>query len=78
MPPALGAVATFSPPLFCGLFYPHMFMVALGYAAIVLSLMAIILPTFMHLTLNKSLPIGLGLNLIFGLLIIGLEIASWF
>jgi tyrosine-specific transport protein len=60
------------------LFYPEGFVLALGYAAIALSLLAVILPTLNMLKINQSLSIieKMIIMLVFfiGLGIIGVEI----
>lgn len=48
------AVITFTPPMVFALFYPQGFIMALGYAAIALAILAIFLPTLMVMKLRKS------------------------
>jgi tyrosine-specific transport protein len=66
------------PSLLFALFYPEGFVLALGYAAIALSLLAVILPTLNMLKINQSLSIieKMIIMLVFfiGLGIIGVEI----
>jgi tyrosine-specific transport protein len=52
------AVLTFSPPLAFALFYPQGFILALGYAAIALAVLAIFLPLFMVVRVRKQAPAG--------------------
>lgn len=48
------ALFTFVPPLFFALFYPNGFIMALGYAAIALSILAILLPSAVAYKLRKA------------------------
>ncbi|MGD8110330.1 aromatic amino acid transport family protein [Vibrio sp. TRT 17S01] len=48
------AAITFTPPMVFALFYPQGFIMALGYAAIALAILAIFLPTLMVMKLRKS------------------------
>ncbi len=48
------ALLTFVPPLFFALFYPNGFIMALGYAAIALSVLAILLPSAVAYKLRQS------------------------
>ena len=65
------ALLTFLPPLFFALFYPNGFIMALGYAAIALSVLAILLPAAVAYKLRQSESITcykvVGGNLILGL-----------
>ncbi|ODN41917.1 aromatic amino acid transport family protein [Piscirickettsia litoralis] len=83
------ALMTFIPPLVFALFYPKGFIMALGYAAIALAVLAVLLPVLMawkvRVLPNLSSPYKvkgsvLILTIVFlaGLLIIGLQIASTF
>ncbi len=74
---------TFGPPLVFALFYPKGFVMALGYAAIALSILALLLPSamaFKSRTLNQRkyqvLGGGLGLSLVFicGIIVIGVQL----
>ncbi len=71
----LGAI-TFIPPLLFALFYPQGFITALCYAAIALSLLAVIIPSFIVLKMNiKTIPkFALILSILIGILIICLDI----
>lgn len=51
---ALAALITFLPPLCFALFYPQGFIMALGYAAIALAILAIFLPTVMVAKTRKA------------------------
>ncbi|OAJ34645.1 aromatic amino acid transport family protein [Piscirickettsia salmonis] len=83
------ALMTFIPPLVFALFYPKGFIIALGYAAIALAVLAVLLPVLMvrkvRVLPNLSSPYKvkgsvLILTIVFlaGLLIIALQIASAF
>ena len=48
------ALLTFVPPLFFALFYPNGFIMALGYASIALSVLAILLPAAVAYKLRQS------------------------
>ena len=48
------ALLTFLPPLFFALFYPNGFIIALGYAAIALSVLAVLLPAAIAYKLRQS------------------------
>ncbi|KIT54641.1 tyrosine transporter TyrP [Vibrio parahaemolyticus EN9701121] len=50
----LAAVITFTPPLGFALFYPQGFIMALGYAAIALAILAIFLPLVMVIKVRRS------------------------
>lgn len=50
----LAAVITFTPPLGFALFYPQGFIMALGYAAIALAILAIFLPLVMVIEVRRS------------------------
>ena len=78
---------TFGPPLVFALFYPKGFVMALGYAAIALSILALLLPSamaFKSRTLNQRkyqvLGGGLGLSLVFicGIIAIGVQLGIVF
>ncbi|BBU96008.1 tyrosine transporter TyrP [Providencia rettgeri] len=78
---------TFGPPLVFALFYPKGFVMALGYAAIALSILALLLPSamaFKSRTLNQRkyqvLGGGLGLSLVFicGIIVIGVQLGIVF
>lgn len=66
------ALLTFVPPLFFALFYPNGFIMALGYAAIALSILAILLPVAVAYKLRQSNGITpykvIGGNVILGLI----------
>ncbi|WP_165380370.1 aromatic amino acid transport family protein [Candidatus Finniella inopinata] len=74
------SLLTFLPPLFFALFYHDGFIIALGYAAIALSILAVLIPTAVALKWRRSQPafsyqvsggnIALIMALIVGLLII--------
>lgn len=73
------ALLTFTPPLFFALFYPNGFIMALGYAAIALSVLAILLPAAVAYKLRQSRNMTsyevIGGNLILGLVFLcGLSI----
>ncbi|MCF2915284.1 MULTISPECIES: aromatic amino acid transport family protein [Pseudoalteromonas] len=83
------ALITFIPPLGFALFYPQGFIMALGYAAIALVILAVFLPVAMVYKQRSSKPdagyqvkggnIGLALAALFGVLIIsaqGLQMAG--
>lgn len=77
---------TFIPPLIFALFYPQGFQMALGYAAIALSLLALILPAMLVWQTRKQNAavayrvwggaIGLGIVFLCGIAIIGIVLAS--
>lgn len=80
----LGLV-TFAPPFLFALFYPQGFITALGYAAIPLALLAIVLPSLMAFKTRRQTThqypyrvaggaLGLGVMVAAGLLIIGLQL----
>ncbi|WP_438873210.1 tyrosine transporter TyrP [Providencia hangzhouensis] len=78
---------TFGPPLVFALFYPKGFVMALGYAAIALSILALLLPSamaFKSRTLNQRkyqvLGVGLGLSLVFicGIIVIVVQLGIVF
>lgn len=81
----LTAVITFVPPLLFAIFYPNGFVKALGYAAIPLAFLAIILPAVMAYR-TRALPnknthyqvrggtVGLFIAFILGLSIIGMQL----
>ncbi|HEP0307892.1 TPA: tyrosine transporter TyrP [Providencia rettgeri] len=78
---------TFGPPLVFALFYPKGFVMALGYAAIALSILALLLPSamaFKSRALNPQkyqvLGGGLGLSLVFicGIIVIGVQLGIVF
>ncbi|MEX0424752.1 tyrosine transporter TyrP [Providencia rettgeri] len=78
---------TFGPPLVFALFYPKGFVMALGYAAIALSILALLLPSamaFKSRALNQRkyqvLGGGLGLSLVFicGIIVIGVQLGIVF
>ncbi|OGO92799.1 MAG: tyrosine-specific transport protein [Coxiella sp. RIFCSPHIGHO2_12_FULL_42_15] len=82
-------IMTFLPPLLFALFYPKGFIVALGYAAVPLALLATILPAFMawrtRAQYHENYPykvagggIGLSIMVLFGVTIIVLQILSIF
>lgn len=48
------ALLTFLPPLFFALFYPNGFIVALGYAAIALSILAVIMPAMVAYKMRRD------------------------
>ncbi|WP_434776960.1 tyrosine transporter TyrP [Neisseria sp. Ec49-e6-T10] len=78
---------TFTPPLLFALFYPQGFQIALGYASIALSILALLLPTMLVWQTRKQhtngyrVPGGtplLFLVFCFGLTIIGIQLAIVF
>ncbi|WP_348771584.1 tyrosine transporter TyrP, partial [Providencia rettgeri] len=80
-------ILTFAPPLVFALFYPKGFVMALGYAAIALSILALLLPSamaFKSRALNQRkyqvLGGGLGLSLVFicGIIVIGVQLGIVF
>lgn len=80
-------VLTFGPPLVFALFYPKGFVMALGYAAIALSILALLLPSAMAfksraLNQRKYQVLGgaLGLSLVFicGIIVIGVQLGIVF
>jgi tyrosine-specific transport protein len=84
---ALTTVGTFGLPTVFALFYPKGFIFALGFAAIALSILAILVPAIVVYKMRKmdqytsdyrapGGSLGLGLAFIIGLLIIGLEMYS--
>ncbi|WP_337241564.1 aromatic amino acid transport family protein, partial [Proteus faecis] len=50
----LASVVTFLPPLIFALFYPQGFIMALGYAAIALAILAIFLPLVMVIKVRQQ------------------------
>jgi tyrosine-specific transport protein len=50
------SLLTFTPPLFFALFYPNGFIMALGYAAIALSLLAVLIPTAIAFKWRQTRP----------------------
>lgn len=88
---ALGRIQTglltFGPPLVFALFYPKGFVMALGYAAIALSILALLLPSamaFKSRTLNQRRyqvlggPIGLLVVFLCGIVVIGVQLGIVF
>jgi len=80
------SLLTFLPPLFFALFYPNGFITALGYAAIALSVLAVLLPTAIALKLRQSMPVTyrawggnalLVLAFLVGLCVIAIEVIGW-
>nr|ELR5229282.1 tyrosine transporter TyrP [Providencia rettgeri] len=78
---------TFGPPLVFALFYPKGFVMALGYAAIALSILALLLPSamaFKSRTLNQRRyqvlggPIGLLIVFLCGIVVIGVQMGIVF
>ncbi|MEQ4673097.1 tyrosine transporter TyrP [Providencia vermicola] len=78
---------TFGPPLVFALFYPKGFVMALGYAAIALSILALLLPSamaFKSRTLNQRRyqvlggPIGLLIVFLCGIVVIGVQLGIVF
>lgn len=78
---------TFGPPLVFALFYPKGFVMALGYAAIALSILALLLPSamaFKSRTLNQRRyqvlggPIGLLVVFLCGIVVIGVQLGIVF
>ncbi|USR66780.1 tyrosine transporter TyrP [Providencia stuartii] len=78
---------TFVPPLVFALFYPKGFVMALGYAAIALSILALLLPSamaFKSRTLNQRRyqvlggPIGLLVVFLCGIVVIGVQLGIVF
>lgn len=81
------SLITFLPPLFFALFYPDGFILALGYAAIALSILAVLVPIAISARLRylpwatykvKSNLIVLGISFLIGIGIIVIEIMNWF
>ena len=81
------SLITFLPPLFFALFYPDGFILALGYAAIALSVLAVLMPIAISTRLRylpwatykvKSNLIVLGISFLIGIGIIVIEIMNWF
>ncbi|MGD8170465.1 aromatic amino acid transport family protein [Vibrio sp. TRT 21S02] len=76
------AAITFTPPMVFALFYPQGFIMALGYAAIALAILAIFLPTLMVMKLRKSSDYTSGYQVmggnmtLFATAVIGLMIVS--
>lgn len=71
----VSGLLTFSVPLLFGILYPQGFIAALGYAAIALSMLAVILPAMIALKLRAhSNPIKLYLLLATGIGIVALEV----
>ncbi|WP_105902895.1 aromatic amino acid transport family protein [Vibrio gangliei] len=79
------ALVTFVPPLCFALFYPQGFIMALGYAAIALAILAILLPVVMVMKSRQQHQetqaftvgggsLGLGLTLSMGIVIIGVQV----
>lgn len=79
------AVVTFLPPLCFALFYPQGFIMALGYAAIALAILAILLPVAMVVKSRQqhqetqAFTVGgghaaLGFTLLMGIVIIGVQV----
>ena len=54
LPQLMAGLATFLPPLFFSLYYPNAFIVALGYAAVPLAFIAILLPLAMMYVLKRK------------------------
>jgi tyrosine-specific transport protein len=84
--PAMTATATFGIPILFALFYPEGFIKALGYAAIALSILAVIIPTLTvwRLRQQRTTPsytvaggsLGLVIALLFGLGVVALELTT--
>jgi tyrosine-specific transport protein len=82
------ALISFAPPLFFAIFYPNGFILALGYAAIALSILAIIMPCFIAMIVRTTYakndyqaPGGnalLWVAILIGFLIIAIEIMKKF
>jgi tyrosine-specific transport protein len=81
------SLITFSPPLFFALFYPDGFILALGYAAIALSVLAVLVPIAISIRLRylpwstyqvKSNIIMLGIAFLIGVGVIAIEVINWF
>ncbi|MDO8954675.1 MAG: aromatic amino acid transporter [Gammaproteobacteria bacterium] len=83
------AILTFIPPLAFAIYYPKGFIMALGYGAIFVAILEIILPVLMVYRLRKSTvlhstyraPIGNGLMLLIlvaGFVLIGIQLVSSF
>lgn len=81
------SLITFLPPLFFALFYPNGFILALGYAAIALSLLAVLIPTAIAIKLRFLPQTTYKLNINFALLIFAfivgvgiiiIEVINWF
>ncbi|MBY0281453.1 MAG: aromatic amino acid transporter [Alphaproteobacteria bacterium] len=81
------SLITFLPPLFFALFYPDGFILALGYAAIALSVLAVLIPIAISIRL-RYLPwtgykittniIILVIAFLMGVGIIAIEVMNWF
>lgn len=52
------SLLTFTPPVFFALFYPNGFIMALGYAAIALSLLAVLIPTAIAFKWRQNSPLS--------------------
>lgn len=81
------SLITFLPPLFFALFYPDGFILALGYAAIALSVLAVLVPIAISIRLRylpwstyqvKSNIIMLGIAFLIGVGVIAIEVINWF
>ncbi len=70
------AVVTFIPPLGFALFYPEGFIMALGYAAIALVILAIFLPVAMVISQRKQLSADKGYQVAGGKFALGLATAA--
>ncbi|ASI92424.1 aromatic amino acid transport family protein [Vibrio mediterranei] len=86
---AIAALVTFLPPLCFALFYPQGFIMALGYAAIALAVLAIFLPTIMVAKTRKQFTsetgyqvagghIALYSSMLIGVIIVGSQLLVTF
>lgn len=84
----MATFATFSPPFVFAVFYPQGFIMALGYAAIALAILAIFLPLAMVIKVRRHTqeqyykvmggPLPLWISGLFGFIIIGVQILITF
>lgn len=81
------SLITFLPPLFFALFYPDGFILALGYAAIALSVLAVLIPSAiaikLHFIPQTSYKLSVNITLLLfafmvGMGIIAIEVMNWF
>jgi tyrosine-specific transport protein len=72
-----GILITFFPPLLIAILGKNIFVKALAFAAISLSMLAIILPAFIALKLGQKNKIAIIMSLILGMLIIIIELVNF-
>ena len=72
-----GIFITFFPPLLIVILGKNIFVKALAFAAISLSLLAIIFPAFIALKLGQKNKIAIIMSLILGVLIITIELVNF-